>query len=107
VRNCFSSQFWLCNSCTIILQVCGFKAPSPLLLLPNFDVVNGISIDSMHCIYLGVVKQLIGLWYCGNSVNRVNKRLLEIKPPGIVTRVPRSIEHHIKFWKGILSTVIT
>jgi hypothetical protein len=111
VRNCFHSQFWLCNSCIIILQVCGFKAPSPLLQLPNFDVVNGISIDSMHCIYLGVVKQLIGLWfnskhsgekwYCGKSVDKVDKRLLEIKPPGIVTTVPRSIEHHLKFWKGI------
>ena len=39
-------------------------------------------------------------WYCGNSVNVVDKRLLGIKPPNVVTRVPRSIEHHVKFWKG-------
>lgn len=94
-----------------IFQVCGFKAPSPLLKLPSFDIVNGIGIDAMHCVFLGVVKQLVGLWfnskhsgqrwYCGNSVERVDKRLLEIKPPSVITRIPRSIQHHVKFWKGI------
>lgn len=93
-----------------IFQVCGFKAPSPLLKLPSFDIVNGIGIDAMHCVFLGVVKQLVGLWfnskysgqrwYCGNSVERVDKRLLEIKPPSVITRIPRSIQHLVKFWKG-------
>jgi len=93
-----------------LIQVCGIKAPSPLLQLPSFDIVNGIAIDSMHCVYLGVVKQLIGLWfnskhsgqrwYCGNRVEMVDKRLLEIKPPSVITRIPRSIQHHVKFWKG-------
>lgn len=95
---------------TFIFQVCGFKAPSPLLKLPSFDIVSGIAIDAMHCVFLGVVKQLVGLWfnpkhsgqrwYCGNSVERVDKRLLEIKPPSVITRIPRSIQHHVKFWKG-------
>lgn len=93
-----------------LLQVCGIKAPSPLLQLPSFDIVNGIAIDAMHCVYLGVVKQLLGLWfnskhsgqrwYCGNRVEMVDKRLLEIKPPNVITRIPRSIQHHVKFWKG-------
>ena len=86
------------------------KAPSPLLQLPSFDIVSGVGIDSMHCVFLGMVKQLLGLWfdskhsgqrwYCGNSVEKVDKRLLEIKPPSVITRVPRSIQHHLKFWKG-------
>ena len=46
-----------------ILQVCGFKVPSPLLKLPSSDIVNGIAIDAMHCVFLGVVKQLVGLWF--------------------------------------------
>ena len=63
----------------------GFKAPSPLLRLPSFDIVNGIGIDAMHCIFLGVVKQLVGLWfdskhsgqtwYCGRNVAKVDQRL--------------------------------
>lgn len=78
-----------------VSYVCGFKAPSPLLQLPSFDVVNGIAIDTMHCVFLGVVKQLLGLWfntkhstqrwYCGNSVEKVDKRLLEIKPPSVIS----------------------
>lgn len=90
-------------------MVSGFKSPSPLLQLPSFDTVNGIGIDSMHCVFLGVVKQLVGLWfnskhsgqrwYCGNSVEKVDMHLLEIKPPSVINRVPRSIEHHVKFWK--------
>lgn len=93
-----------------LLQVCGIKAPSPLLQLPSFDVINGIAIDAMHCVYLGVVKQLVGLWfnskhsdqrwYCGSRVEMVDKRLLEIKPPTVITRIPRSIQYHVKFWKG-------
>ncbi|PFX11596.1 hypothetical protein AWC38_SpisGene24605 [Stylophora pistillata] len=101
--------------CTMVLfirgnLVCGFKAPSPLLQLPSFDIVNGIAIDTMHCIFLGVVKQLLGLWfntkhstqrwYCGNSVEKVDNRLLENKPPSVITRVPRSIQHHLKVWKA-------
>lgn len=72
-----------------------------LLQLPSFDIVSSIGIDTMHCVYLGVVKQLVGLWfnskhngqrwYCGNNIERVDKRLLEIKPPSVVTRIPRSI----------------
>ena len=81
--------------------------------LPSFDIVSGIAIDTctMHCVFLGVVKQLISLWfsskhsgqrwYCGNSVGVVDKGLLGIKPPNTVTRVPRSIEHQITFWKGL------
>lgn len=30
----------------------------------------------------------------------VDKRLLEIKPPTVITRIPRSIQHHVKFWKA-------
>lgn len=40
--------------------VSGFKSPSPLLQQPSFYTVNGIGIDSVHCVFLGVVKQLFG-----------------------------------------------
>lgn len=69
-----------------------------------------MGIDAMHCVFLGVVKQLVALWfnskhsgqrwYCGSNIAKVDKRLLEIKPPSVISRVPRSIEHHLKFWKG-------
>ena len=54
------------------LYVSGFKAPSPLLQLPNFDIVRGVVIDAMHCAFLGVVKQLVCLWL--NSKNSGSRR---------------------------------
>ena len=50
------------------MQVCGFKVPSPLLKLPSSDIVNGIAIDAKHCVFLGVVKQLVGLGSIQNIV---------------------------------------
>ena len=55
----------------------------------------------MHCILLGVTKMLLKswfnsenskeLWYCGNQVKKADAKLLQIKPPTIITRASRSI----------------
>ena len=83
--------------------------------LSNFDVVDGVAVDYMHGILLGVCKQLLKLWldskfssedwYCGSLIGLIDERLLSIKPPNSITRVPRSLEHHRKYWKGICLTV--
>ena len=97
--------------CYLVFKlVNGFKAPSPLLQLSSFDLPKGIAIDYMHGICLGVVKTMVDLWfdstnsthswYCGNRLPEVDKRILQIKPPNIITRVPRSVEGHRKHWKG-------
>ncbi|EFN71645.1 hypothetical protein EAG_00115, partial [Camponotus floridanus] len=38
------------------------NAVSPLLMLPNFDIINDVVLDSMHLLYLGVMKYLIENW---------------------------------------------
>ncbi|XP_068685177.1 uncharacterized protein [Montipora foliosa] len=78
--------------------------------LKYLDVVDGIAVDYMHGILLGVTKQLLNLWldprfsgedwYCGTRVSLTDKRLMSIKPPNVITRVPRSLEHHRKYWKA-------
>lgn len=40
----------------------GFKNISPVLGLPNFNVINGFCIDYMHSILLGVSRQMMELW---------------------------------------------
>ena len=72
----------------------GFKAPSPLLGLTSFDIVTGIAINSAQCIFLGLVKQLVGLWFdskhsgqswnCGTNAANVDQRLTRIKPPNVI-----------------------
>ena len=37
----------------------GIKGRTPLFDLPDFDVTNQIPTDSMHCVYLGVVRKLM------------------------------------------------
>ena len=39
-------------------------------------------------------------WYCGNSVERVDKRLLEMKPPGVIVESLEVFNITFKFWKG-------
>lgn len=91
-------------------SVNGFRSPSPLFGLPGFSIPLGVSIDYMHGVCLGVVKTLVSLWfdssntgkkwYCGELVHQVDSRLLSIKPPSAITRVPRSIDSHRKHWKA-------
>ena len=68
----------------------------------------------MHCILLGVCRLLLRLWmqssyhqelwYIGNQINVVDRRLCNIKPPDEIQRTPRSIELTMKFWKGSYTT---
>lgn len=79
----------------------GVKGLTWFNFLPNFDVVRGVSIDYMHCVLLGVVKMLMTLWFDKSHRNEifsisaklaeVDKRLLGIRPPNFIARLPRSL----------------
>ena len=66
--------------------------------------------DYMHCVLEGAMKLLLELWFGGghnedsfsiaSRVSEVDKRLAEIKPPNNISRCPRSIENHSKYWKA-------
>ena len=78
--------------------------------LRNFDISKGVCLDYMHGVLLGVTKQLMGLWldtkykdnpwYCGDAIGVIDERLCSIQPPLNITRTPRSIETHRKYFKG-------
>ena len=89
----------------------GVKGPCWLTYLRgSFDLVKGNSIDYMHGVCLGIMKQLLTLWFAvthssegfshASSVTIVDQRLDSIKPPNNITRMPRSITQHFKFWKA-------
>ena len=91
-------------------SVNGVKGPSWLNFFPKFDIVNGIAIDYMHGVLLGVQKLLLNLWFgvshkskpfsYYNKVGLADERLLNIKPTSSVSRLPRSIENDLKYWKA-------
>ena len=88
----------------------GVKGPSWLSVIPNYDVIQGNVIDYMHCVLLGVTKMLLKLWfdskhagelwYCGTKVQEADSKLLQIRPPNMITRTPRSIQQHRSYWKA-------
>lgn len=87
----------------------GVKGPTPLMNLPFFNVVWGLTPDYMHCVLLGVSQQLTDLWigsadrsyYIGSQdqTAEINKRLCGIKPHLILSYLPRSILLR-RFWKA-------
>ena len=87
----------------------GVKGPSQLRRLPHFDLVSGFVVDNIHCIDLGVARQLGHLWfdttnhqqpwYLGNKIGVIDDRLNLINPPNEVTRYPRSVSQRA-YWKG-------
>ena len=90
-------------------KVFGVQGISCLTILPQFDICNGIVVDSMHNVFLGVAKQHTeqllsdptAPWYVGdpNRISVVNECLLSIKPPSRISRRPRSILCR-KEWKA-------
>ncbi|XP_073724631.1 uncharacterized protein [Misgurnus anguillicaudatus] len=90
-------------------SVRGVKGPSPLINMPYFDIVWGFVPDYMHAVLLGVIRQLTELllnnsdqpYYIGspNIMRVIENRLRNIKPPHLITRLPRPLTD-LKFWKA-------
>lgn len=80
----------------------GVKGPSPLMNLSTFDLVRGQAVDYMHCVLLGVARQVTEsmLRMCSPSgLARVNRRLEDVTPPHCFTRLPRSLNERA-YWKA-------
>lgn len=83
--------------------------PSPLLLLPKFNIVSGFPVDYMHAVCEGVVDRLVSLWfdtcysqepwYIGRQMPSIDQRIQGITPPSEITRLPASPRKRA-FWKA-------
>lgn len=64
----------------------------------------------MHCVLQGVTKRLLTLWFGSTFADKpfslyahvqiVDERLSKIRPPSTISRMPRSISNHVKYWKA-------
>lgn len=76
----------------------GVKGASALMLLPEFDMVKGFVVDNLHCVDLGVTRQLTNMWldscnhshdwYVGTRITEINVKLAQVCLPDEVTRLP-------------------
>ncbi|KAL3181544.1 hypothetical protein MRX96_008594 [Rhipicephalus microplus] len=87
------------------------KGSSALLNLKGLDLVSCQSVEYMHCVFQGVAKQLTKTilsssnsherFYVGapSILAKLDSRLLAIKPPHCVTRLPRPLKDR-GHWKA-------
>lgn len=94
----------------------GVKGKSVLMSLSSFDLVFGFTVDYMHAVLLGTTRQLTMLWfdstshsrlyYVGQHIESVNKRLKSIRPPVTISRRPRKLcerkKWHANEWRSWL-----
>lgn len=91
-------------------NVMGVKGPSWLSFLKHYDVVRDVAIDYMHGVLLGVQKLLLKLWFnpsfSGNAYSishlaeALDECLQHVTPTLEISRLPRSITEHLKYWKA-------
>ncbi|XP_064461761.1 uncharacterized protein LOC135371716 isoform X1 [Ornithodoros turicata] len=89
----------------------GVKGPTPMMNLPGFDLVRGCSVEYMHSVLLGVTRQVNEYLFSSSHsserqyigsrahLSAINSRVLSIKPPHCITRLPRSISDRAH-WKA-------
>ncbi|XP_064480427.1 uncharacterized protein LOC135393965 [Ornithodoros turicata] len=85
----------------------GIKGPSAVAKLCALDLVWGFPPDYLHCVLEGVASQLTELWLCstgsvwyiGNRIKELNRRIVTIQPPIFFTRTPRPLTERA-FWKA-------
>ncbi|KAK3911570.1 Protein TIC 214 [Frankliniella fusca] len=89
-------------------RCCGIKGPSLLSFIVD-DLFSSTSIDSMHCVFLGVTRQLLTLWFdklykdeqfsLFSKIKTVNERILAIEPPHFLDRLPDTVDKLVH-WKA-------
>ncbi|KAH8035388.1 hypothetical protein HPB51_005112 [Rhipicephalus microplus] len=87
----------------------GAKGITPLINLQHFNIIWGFTPDYMHCVLLGVARQMTEDWlsnvgeeyYIGapQTVAVLDQRLCSIKPHSCMPRLPRSVSLR-KYWKA-------
>lgn len=92
------------------ISVHGVLNPSPFIVMPEFDIVDGQAVDYMHTALLGVLKTYTLMlidsknhqehYYLGPDAQRkINEALLRCKVPTEVNRTTRDLKD-IAFWKA-------
>lgn len=84
------------------INVNGIKGISPAISFEFFDLVKSFGMDYMHCVCIGISKNLHGFWFdprfkSGSLIDNSNQTLLNlriqsIKPCSFINRKPRSFE---------------
>ncbi|KAK3909955.1 Centrosomal protein of 295 kDa [Frankliniella fusca] len=99
------------NSVRLKAEDRGVFGPSILSYMMYSSFIKGTSIDSMHCVSLGIVKQLLRLWFdsklsnepfsLSKFIDKANTLLRNLNLPHFVQRLPEDVTK-LHFWKASL-----
>ncbi|KAL5011498.1 hypothetical protein ScPMuIL_004363 [Solemya velum] len=88
----------------------GFLGESVLWHLPYFSMVNGIVIDYMHGILLGITKKFLDYWFhskfscqpfnISRTISDIDNILKQIRPLYVIHRKPRILTNTYQHWKA-------
>lgn len=91
-------------------RINGIKGSNGLARLPEFNLVTGMVPDYMHGVLMGVTKSLMQYWFSskhskknyhiGKKLKEISTRMLSIKPPYYVNRLPRDLESSYAHFKA-------
>ncbi|XP_039442517.1 uncharacterized protein LOC120422976 isoform X2 [Culex pipiens pallens] len=106
-RNHYDTLKAMTTSAATNQSIKGVKGISPLIYLPNFDLIRGCPIDFMHCVLLGVCKQLCKIWfetprstcYVKSKISSIDSFLMTILDFNESSRRPRKISDRAS-WKA-------
>lgn len=80
-------------------KINGIKAISPLIFLESFDIIDGFTPDYLHCVLLGVVKQISNILMQPADIPEYREQLNSIKLPHQVCRLTRPIDDNA-YWNA-------
>src|SRR5277367_5294973 len=69
-----------------------------LLRLPYFDPIRFLTVDPMHCLFLGIAKWIVKrIWVDGNvlmpdNLKSIQKKMNKVQVPADLGRIPRKID---------------
>lgn len=96
-------------------SVHGIKGITPLISLPEFDIIQNVLSDQMHGVFLGIVNDMIDIWLGKKNLKNVkngfkiaktadrilfNNRIVQLKPYSRISRKPRSLFER-SFYKAV------
>lgn len=94
------------------MNTLGFKVIPPMVVFPNFDLIDGFLIDHLHCVHLGVMAKLLNIWtgkhktskfqkpFTAKQKNTLDQRITRLKPTSEISRLPTKIGNDRAYLKA-------
>lgn len=83
-----------------ITLLTGIKNLCPLVIIPEFDIIWGFTVDYLHCVLLGVAKSLVEIYLSKLSpaqIAELDTIMLNFRPPHQVGRLTRPISQRCHY----------